>query len=114
MGSSISAIYDDYNLYKNLCEALNVSPMSIRGDESFYDHEEKLMKENFYIKNYNGYKKLSEKEYKQRESDKVQAVLKEKAVREDGAKICAEKGHDWEYIFMGSICRRCKESETDY
>ena len=41
MGSSLSAIYDDYDDYEHFCGVLKIKPLSIYG--SFYDHQNELL-----------------------------------------------------------------------
>jgi len=43
MGSSISAIYDDYDDYEYFCKVLKVDTRSIYGD--FYEHQAELLKD---------------------------------------------------------------------
>jgi hypothetical protein len=46
MGSSISAIYDDYDDYEYFCKTLGVEIISINGNSkysSFYVHEQELL-----------------------------------------------------------------------
>jgi hypothetical protein len=49
MGSSMSAIYDDYGDYCSLCKTLGISPLPMRNSESsareWYDHYESLQKQ---------------------------------------------------------------------
>ncbi len=44
MGSSISAIYDDYETYEYICELTNTKPLDIRAEKSFYTHGRELVK----------------------------------------------------------------------
>ena len=48
MGSSISAIYDDYDDYEHFCKHLGVETVylgSKRNGKSFYDHQRELLQE---------------------------------------------------------------------
>lgn len=63
MGSIISAIYDDYDTYKYLCELKAIAPFDIRDNISFYDHAEEIIKafspeEHEEYKNHYWYNKL--------------------------------------------------------
>jgi len=48
MGSSISAIYDDYDDYEAFCKTLGIESLGFNGNSkfsSFYAHEDFLLKE---------------------------------------------------------------------
>lgn len=45
MGSIISAISDDYEMYEHLCKMAGVKPVGIHSDKSFYDHAREIKKD---------------------------------------------------------------------
>ena len=44
MGSILSAIMDDYDLYLHLCKLKSIKPLSSRDEKSFYDHAKEIIK----------------------------------------------------------------------
>lgn len=70
MGSSISAIYDDYDDYQHLCEVLDIQPVDIR--DGFYQHEQQILKERGYTNAYQLYEDLKKQKLR---DDKIKEVI---------------------------------------
>jgi len=71
MGSSISAIYDDYDDYKSLCDDLGIDTKSMYN--SFYEHQREILT-NLGFNTVYGY--WEDKRKKQKRDKKIDELLK--------------------------------------
>lgn len=61
MSNSITALWDDYETYECICKIVNVKPLGIRDEQSFYGHQNEILKKygckteyDFFKKHENG------------------------------------------------------------
>lgn len=69
MGSSISAIYDDYDEYQDLCKSLDIETKHIY---DFYSHQEEILN-NLGFKHVREY--WLELAYRKKREDKINSVI---------------------------------------
>lgn len=69
MGSSISAIYDDYEDYQHLCKVLGIQSVDIRN--GFYEHEKQILNQRGYQSAYQFYQDLQKQQLRDDTINKV-------------------------------------------
>lgn len=69
MGSSISAIYDDYDEYEALCKSLNINTVGIYN--SFYKHQERILEHLGFKNIYEYWQDFRKKEERDRKINQI-------------------------------------------
>jgi hypothetical protein len=69
MGSTISAIYDDYDDYLHLCK--QVGETSIGITEGFYEHERKILQSRGFSNAYDLYQDLEKQKLRDQKIDQI-------------------------------------------
>lgn len=69
MGSSISAIYDDYDDYLHLCDQVGESAVTIT--QGFYEHERKILQSRGYKSAYDLYQDLEKQKLRDQKIDQI-------------------------------------------
>jgi hypothetical protein len=69
MGSTISAIYDDYDDYKHLCKTLDIQSVDIL--DGFYEHQKEIVQSRGYKSAYDLYQDLEKQKLRDQNIDQI-------------------------------------------
>lgn len=69
MGSTISAIYDDYDDYKHLCKTLDIQSVDIL--DGFYEHQKEILQSRGYKIAFDLYQDLENQKKRDQKIDQI-------------------------------------------
>ena len=69
MGSTISAIYDDYDDYLYLCKQVNETPVALI--DGFYEHQRNILQSRGYKSAYDLYQDLENQKKRDQKIDQI-------------------------------------------